>query len=173
MWDQNPNNAQRTTQGSHITHLTKKEKPNTQDINWKWKSIFIEWRINQIKLHTTFSLNTKPTLVMPKKKKKNQSHSQFQTHPFAQKKKRKKELSKKSKTIKQNPDEKIKESTYIQKPQMRIHLIWFYSSLSQSQNPARREREREKESSEKAISSWNDWSVWFWGREKYYIFIFF
>ena len=59
---------------------------------------------------------------MPKKKK-NQSHSQFQTHPFAQKKKRKKELSKKSKTIKQNPDEKIKESTYIQKPQMRIHLI--------------------------------------------------
>lgn len=37
--------------------------------------------------------------------------------------KRKKELSKKSTTTKQNPDEKIKESTYIQKPQMRIHLI--------------------------------------------------
>ena len=34
-----------------------------------------------------------------------------------------KKKSKKSTTIKQNPDEKIKESTYIQKPQMRIHLI--------------------------------------------------
>ena len=143
MWDQNPNNAQRTSQGSHITHLTKKEKPNTQDINWKRKSIFIEWRINQIKLHTTFSLNTKPTLVMPKKKKKiNHIHSSKHTH--LPRKKEQKELSKKSKTIKQNPDEKIKESTYIQKPQMRIHLIWFYSSLSQSQNPARRERERER-----------------------------
>ena len=37
--------------------------------------------------------------------------------------KRKKELSKKSTTIKHNPDEKIKESTYLQKPRMRIHLI--------------------------------------------------
>lgn len=89
MWDQSPNNAQRTIQGSHITHLTKKEKPNTQDINWKRKSIFIEWRINQIKLHTTFSLNTKPTLIMPKKIKEKQSHSQFQTHPFVQKKEKK------------------------------------------------------------------------------------
>ena len=34
-----------------------------------------------------------------------------------------KKKSKKSTTIKQNPDEKIKESTYIQKPQMRIHFI--------------------------------------------------
>ena len=54
---------------------------NTQDINWKRKDIFIEWRINQIKLHITFSLYTKSTLIMTKKKK--QSHSQFQTHPFA------------------------------------------------------------------------------------------
>ena len=109
---------------------------NTQDINWKRKSIFIEWRINQIKLHTAFSLNTKPTLITPPKTK--QSHSQFQKHPFAQ--------EKKSTTIKQNPDEKIK--------------------VGLSNRERERERERERvlwnwESREKAISSWNDWSVWF------------
>ena len=50
---------------------------------------------------------------MPKKKKrKKQSHTLFQTHQFAhKKKKKKKELSKKNATIKQNPDEKIKESS--------------------------------------------------------------
>ena len=65
---------------------------NTQDINWKRKSIFIEWRINQIKLHTAFSLNTKPTLITPPKTK--QSHSQFQKHPFAQEKKKVQQLNK-------------------------------------------------------------------------------
>ena len=59
---------------------------------------------------------------MPKKKKKSITFTVPNT-PICPEKKRKKELSKKSKTIKQNPDEKIKESTYIQKPQMRIHLI--------------------------------------------------
>ena len=54
-------------------------------------------------------------------KKINHIHSSKHTH--LPRKKDQKELSKKSKTIKQNPDEKIKESTYIQKPQMRIHLI--------------------------------------------------
>ena len=53
---------------------------NTQDINWKRKNIFIKWRINQIKLDTKFSLNTKPTLIMPQKKKSNHIHSSKHTH---------------------------------------------------------------------------------------------
>ena len=161
MWDQNPNNAQRTTQGSHITHLTKKEKPNTQDINWKRKSIFIEWRINQIKLHTTFSLNTKPTLVMPKK---NQSHSQFQTHPFAQKKKKnKKNYQRKVKQLNKTQMRKLKKVHIFKNPRWEFTLF-DYILLPHRARPQQGEREREKflwneESDVKAISSWNDWSV--------------
>ena len=79
---------------------------------------------------------------MPKKKKKKKKEAitfTIPNTPICLEKKK----SKKSTTIKQNPDEKIKESTYIQKPQMRIHLIRLYSSPSQGQTPARRERERE------------------------------
>ena len=57
---------------------------------------------------------------MPKKIKIKSNHIHSSKHTHLP---RKKKLSKKSTTIKQNPDEKIKESTYIQKPQVRIHLI--------------------------------------------------
>ena len=115
----------------HARHQLKKKK----HIHW------VKNQSNQTP-HSIFTQH-KTHFGYAKKKKINHIHSSKHTH--LPRKKRKKELSKKSKTIKQNPDEKIKESTYIQKPQMRIHLIWFYSSLSQSQTPARRERERERE----------------------------
>ena len=141
MWDQSPNNAQRTIQGSHITHLTKKEKPNTQDINWKRKSIFIEWRINQIKLHTTFSLNTKPTLVMPKKKSITFT---VPNTPICPEKKNKKNYQRKVKQLNKTQMRKLKKVHIFKNPRWEFTLSDSIL-LSHRAKPQQRERERERE----------------------------
>ena len=143
MWDQNPNNAQRTTQGSHITHLTKKEKPNTQDINWKRKSIFIEWRINQIKLHTAFSLNTKPTLVMPKKKKS--ITFTVPNTPICPEKKNKKNYQRKVKQLNKTQMRKLKKVHIFKNPRWEFTLsdsILLSHRAKTQQEERGRERKR-------------------------------
>ena len=114
-------------------------------LNKKSISIAIEWRINQ--LHTRLLLTQSTWLD------KKQSHSQFQAHQFAQQE----QFHWKVQQIDKSPDEKFKESTNFQKPQMRksnkVHIFkkprWEFTFyliiLSQRDKPQHTERERERE----------------------------